>query len=154
MSSKKLTITKNSDFVKRFEEVCDTSQPADVARFLNISYQTAKNYLQGRLPDSNVLRLISERTPYSIHWLLTGRGEKFAEINAEKRDIDILSDALRAFIRRECTEIVGELLNDQINNKKQSDTTTPQSRIVVLTPDKIKEEKVLEESDIPSIEHR
>ncbi len=154
MSSRKLTITKNSDFVERFKEVCESSQPSDVARFLNISYQSAKNYLQGRLPDPNVLRVISERTPYSIHWLLTGSGEKYVGINGEKKDTDILSDALRAFIRRECTEIVGELLNDQINNQKQPDTTTPQSRIVVLTPDKIKEEKVLEESDIPSIEHR
>lgn len=153
MSSKKLTIIKNSDFVKRFEEVCDTSQPADVARFLSISYQTAKNYLQGRLPDSNVLRVISERTPYSIHWLLTGSGEKLVGVSSEKKDTDILSDALRAFIRSECTKIVGELLNDQIINQKQPDTTIPQTRIVVLTPDKIKEEKVLEESDILSAEH-
>lgn len=154
MSSKKLTITKNSDFVKRFVEVCDTSQPADVARFLNISYQTAKNYLHGRLPDSNVLRIISERTPYSIHWLLTGSGEKFVEADSEKKDADILSDALRAFIRRECTEIVGELLYQQTNDQKHSDTTTPQTRIVVLTPDKIKEEKILEDSDVFSAEHR
>ena len=149
MSSNKITIIKNLDFVERFEEVCGSSQPADVARFLNISYQTAKNYLQGRLPDSNVLRIISERTPYSIHWLLTGRGEKFAEINKEKRDTDILSDALRTFIRRECTKIVGELLN----NQKQPDAVIPQTRVVVLTPDKVKEEKVLDESDVLSIEH-
>ncbi len=154
MPDKKLTITKNADFVKRFVEVCDTSQPADVARFLNISYQTAKNYLQGRLPDSNVLRVISERTPYSIHWLLTGGGEKFVGADSEKKDTDILSDALRAFIRHECAEIVGELLNDQINNQKHPETTTPQTRIVVLTPDKISEEKVLEDSDVPSAEYR
>lgn len=153
MSSSKLTINKNSAFVERFKEVCESSQPSDIARFLNISYQSAKNYLQGRLPDSNVLQIISERTPYSIHWLLTGNGEKHVGINSEKKDTDILSDALRAFIRRECTEIVGELLNDQINNQKQPDTTIPQTRIVVLTPDKIKEEKVLEESDVLSPEH-
>ncbi|HEY0658020.1 MAG TPA: helix-turn-helix domain-containing protein [Pyrinomonadaceae bacterium] len=149
MSSKKITIIKNLDFVKRFEEVCGTSQPADVARFLNISYQTAKNYLQGRLPDSNVLRLISKRTPYSIHWLLTGHGEKFAEINKQEKDTDILSDALRAFIRRECAQVVGELLN----NQKQPDAAISQPRIVLLTPDKIKEEKVSEESDVFSIKN-
>lgn len=149
MSSKKITIIKNLDFVKRFEEVCGTSQPADVARFLNIPYQTAKNYLQGRLPDSSVLKLISERTPYSIHWLLTGRGEKFVETVKAEKDTDILSDALRAFIRRECAKIVGELLNDQ----KQPDAAIPQPRVIYLTPDKIKEEKTLEESDVLSVEN-
>lgn len=147
MSSKKTAIAQNKDFIERFTEVCGTNQPSNAARLLNISYQAAKNYFQGRLPDPNVLRTISERTPYSIHWLLTGRGEKFAEHNDEKKDTNILTDALRTIIREECTQIISEFLNVQ----KQSETTIPQPRIVVLTPDKIKEEKVLEDSDASSI---
>ena len=147
MSSKKKAIVQNKDFIERFTEVCGTDQPSDAARLLNISYQAAKNYLQGRLPDANILRAISKRTPYSIHWLLTGQGEKFVEHSEEKKDTNILTDALRAIIREECTQIISELLNVQ----NQSETTIPQPRTVVLTPDKIKEEKVLEESDASRI---
>ena len=70
-----LEIEKNR-FVERFVEICGTSEPARVQRLLNISYQAAKNYLLGRLPDATVLKAIAEKTPYSIHWLLTGNGEK------------------------------------------------------------------------------
>jgi hypothetical protein len=70
-----------TEFVERFIEVCGTSEPSKVQKLLDVSYQAAKNYLQGRLPDSYVLKTISERTPYSINWLLTGQGEKFAGQN-------------------------------------------------------------------------
>jgi transcriptional regulator with XRE-family HTH domain len=146
MSSKKITIVENFEFVERFREVCGSDQPADVARLLNISYQAAKNYLQGRLPDTNVLRAISEQTPYSIHWLLTGQGSKFVELEAEKKDTDIFSDALRAFVRKECVKVLGELLEKQ----NQSAEPASKGKVVVLTPDKIKEEKILEENEILS----
>ncbi|MCU1288206.1 MAG: Bacteriophage repressor helix-turn-helix domain [Acidobacteria bacterium] len=143
MSSKKIQNLENVDFIKRFTEVCGSSKPACVARLLGVSYQAAKNYLRGRSPEAKILRRISEQTPYSIHWLLTGRGEKFAEANAEKKDTDILTGALRAFLKEECRQIIGEILNEQ----NQSERAIKQSRTVVLTPDMIKEEKVLEESE-------
>ena len=77
MSSKDTHNQENTEFIERFIEVCNTAQAAEIARLLNISYQAAKNYLQGRLPKPSVLISISENTPYSIHWLLTGKGEKF-----------------------------------------------------------------------------
>jgi hypothetical protein len=143
MSSKHVTKKQNIDFVGRFIEVCGSSQPADVARILKISYQAAKNYLNGRLPGSNVLLIIAEKTPYSIHWLLTGQGDRFIETGEQREDTLLAPDALRTFVRRECLQIVGEVLN----NQTQPAETAPQSKIVVLTSDRIKEEKISENSD-------
>lgn len=139
MSSKKSTNLENFDFVSRFIEVCGTSQPAEVARLLNVSYQAAKNYLRGRLPDTNVLKVISERTPYSIHWLLNGTGPKFIETDSSGDTLH-LSDQMRAFVRRECLEIINEVLNAQ--------REAAQQKVVVLTSDNIKEEKIVNESSV------
>lgn len=137
MSRRNLTYTENNNFVDRLIEVCGTSKTAEISRLLDVSYQAAKNYLQGRLPDSNVLLTISERTPYSIHWLVTGEGKKFVEINEEK-DRVVFTDEMRAFIRRECLDLINEALDkpkEQVNPK-----------VVVLSSNKIKEEKVM---DVP-----
>ncbi|HSK73706.1 MAG TPA: helix-turn-helix domain-containing protein [Pyrinomonadaceae bacterium] len=136
MSSKNSTKVEKLEFVERLIEVCGTSQPAEIARLLNVSYQAAKNYLQGRMPDTHVLLTISERTPYSLHWLLTGRGGKFAE-NTEKKDEEVFSDEMRAFVRREFFSVLNEV------SSGQTDTVPP--KIVVLSPEKIKEEKVMGE---------
>lgn len=137
MSREKLKIMENSDFKTRFIEVCGTSQPRVIAKMFGISYQAANNYLKGRLPDTNVLCVISEKTPYSIHWLLTGEGARFVKIS-RKRSEPLLSDEMRAFVRRECLEVVNELLGSQEDSVQQ--------KIVVLTSKNIKEEKVIDES--------
>src|SRR5688572_29936088 len=100
MSRRKRTYYENNDFVERLVEVCGTSKPSEISRMLDISYQAAKNYLLGRLPDSGVLLTISERTPYSIHWLITGEGKKFVE-NGQEKDREIFTDEIRVFVRRE-----------------------------------------------------
>ncbi len=138
MSSRKITNNASSEFIGRFVEVCGSSQPSDIAQLLNISYQAAKNYLHGRLPDSTVLLSIAEKTPYSIHWLLTGNGEKFVSFEAEK-DTLILSDRLQALIKEECRKNVSEIL------KRTEDTA--RGKVIVLKQDDIKEEKVFEESN-------
>jgi hypothetical protein len=137
MSSQKLKIVGNHNYVERLVEICDSSQPNDIARLLNISYQAARNYLMGRLPDSKVLIIISEQTPYSIHWLLTGQGEKFVAdvVNA---DTLLLSDQIRDFVRQTCVEVIGEMLS------ASKDSSQPKS--VVLDSKNIKEEKILDES--------
>lgn len=136
MSSRYSTNIKKEEFIERFIEVCGSSHPAEIARLLNISYQAAKNYIEGRLPDSSVLLTISECTPYSIHWLLTGQGEKIVG-DAPKRDTEIFTDEMRAFIRRECLAVINEVLGEH--------TTTAPPKVVILTPEKIKEEKVIGE---------
>lgn len=145
--SKKSEKIVNFDFIQRFTEVCGTSQPAEIARLLNISYNAAKNYLSGRLPDAKVLITISERTEYSIHWLLTGIGKKFVESNLSE-DTLLLSDQLRKFVRRECAELIGETLGTAATAVAAESTADAagQTKVVVLTPDKIREEKILDEN--------
>lgn len=139
MSSKKTSISKNISFVERFIEVCGSSQPKEVAQLLNISYQAAKNYLEGRLPDSKVLKTLSENTSYSINWLLSGEGEKFVK-DQVTQDTVILSDQMETFVRKICLEVIGEVLS------KRNDSA--QQKVIVLTSDNIREEKILDESQV------
>ncbi len=54
----------------------------ELARYLEISYQTLQHYFIGRTPIPSALLLrVSEDTHISIHWLLTGKGEKHPGIN-------------------------------------------------------------------------
>lgn len=131
-------------FIERFVEVCGTSEPAKIQRLLNISYQAARNYLQGRLPDSYVLRTIAQRTPYSINWLLTGDGEKYASVAKHAADDTPLSARqVRELIRSECADVLDELLAARERR---------QEKVVVLPPRSVKSEKVKEpltRSEVP-----
>jgi hypothetical protein len=141
MSSRKLQNAENFSFVQRFIEVCGSEQPTDIARSFKISYQAAKNYLAGRLPDAKVLIKISEKTSYSINWLLTGQGEKFVK-DAVNRNTLLLSDQFESAVRRICSEVVNEMLSNQKDSA--------QEKTVVLTPENIKIEKILDESVVLS----
>ena len=109
LSSEKGKNSINREFIKRFIEVCGSAEPAVIQRSFNISYQAAKNYLEGRLPDTRVLLEISKRTPYSIHWLLTGRGNKFAA-EAAPQNTAVFTDQIREMIREECALAVARLI--------------------------------------------
>ena len=134
MSRRKSAYYENNDFVERLVEVCGTSKPAEISRMLDVSYQAAKNYLQGRLPDSNVLLIISKRTAYSIHWLVTGEGKKFVKTDQEK-DKEIFTDEMRAFVRSECLDVINEVFVKPIEQVNQ--------KVLVLSSHKIKKEKVI-----------
>jgi hypothetical protein len=139
MSSEKSVDSENNFFNERFIEVCGSSKPVEIAQLLNISYQAAKNYLQGRLPDSKVLKTISEQTPYSINWLLTGQGGKFVKSTVNE-DAIILTDQMREFVRQICLEVISEVLSNQNDSVQQ--------KTFVLTSENIKEEKIMDESSI------
>ena len=126
-------------FINRFIEVCGTSEPAKIQRLLDISYQAAKNYLQGRLPDSYVLRTIALRTPYSINWLLTGEGEKLVSTPVTE-DTPLTARQIRELVRAECVEVINEILGSRL---------APQQKVVVLPSGSLKSEKVKETSAIP-----
>ena len=126
-------------FIERFTEVCGTSEPAKIQRLLDISYQAAKNYLQGRLPDSYVLRTIAQRTPYSINWLLTGEGEKLVSA-AVAEDAPLTARQIRDLIRSECVEVINEMLGSR---------EATQQKVVVLHSGSLKSEKVKESSAVP-----
>jgi Bacteriophage CI repressor helix-turn-helix domain len=138
MSRKKLTNVESSAFVNRLIEACGSEQPAFIARLLNVSYQAAKNYLNGRMPEAKVLIALSNQTPYSIHWLLTGQGEKLLLSHLTK-DAPLLSDQITTLIKDECRKNVGEMLNHSKANA--------QEKVIVLRSGDIKDEKALENTD-------
>jgi hypothetical protein len=141
LSTEKKVENEKNLFITRFVEVCGTSEPAKIQRLLNISYQAAKNYLQGRLPDPVVLRTIAERTPYSIHWLLTGAGEKLvAGPEAATEDTPLTTRQVRDLIRVECVEVINELMRSR---------ESTQQKVVVLQSDTLKSEKVREPLTVP-----
>ena len=127
-------------FASRFAEACGTSRPADVQRLLNISYQAAKNYLDGRMPDPRILIAISERTPYSIHWLLTGLGGRFVNDEA-RQDTTVLTREMEASVRRICVEVINEFSGRQ---------NAAQPKVVVLQSAELLSEKVVDEAAVLS----
>jgi hypothetical protein len=133
MSSGNPNFSKSGHFGARFTEACGTSEPARKQRLLNISYQAAKNYLGGRLPDSRVLMTIAERTPYSLHWLLTGKGEKFS-LPAPSEDTLPLARQISELIRREVEGAVTIAL--------AKETANSGSRTIVLRPHEVLTEAV------------
>ena len=118
-------------FGKRFAEACGTAEGAKIQRLLDISYQDAKNYLGGRLPDPRVLLTIAERTPYSLHWLLTGEGEKFS-LPETSSDTLPLARQISQLIRREVEEAVGHALSRPAE-------TSGERRIVIAREDVLSE---------------
>lgn len=135
---------EKNTFIARFTEVCGTTEPAKIQRLLDISYQAAKNYLQGRLPDSYVLRTIAERTPYSINWLLTGNGPRLVNESSAK-GAPLSESQIRDLVRSECRDMIRsesqEVINELLANRE-----TTQSKVVVLQSGSLKSEKVKESS--------
>jgi hypothetical protein len=129
---------EKNNFIARFVEVCGTSEPAKIQRLLDISYQAAKNYLQGRLPDSYVLRTIAQRTPYSIHWLLTGEGDKLV-FTGPQEDTPLTARQIRDLVRIECGKVINEMMGSR----------EAQQKVVVLQSDSLKSEKVKEPLTVP-----
>lgn len=129
-------MSKNMGFSTRFIEACGTSEPAKIQRLLDISYQTAKNYLHGRLPHSDILILISNRTSYSIDWLLTGRGKKIVD-GASAEDTILHPGQIEASVRRICVEVINEINGSQ---------SAAQPKVVVLQSSELMSEKVMVET--------
>ena len=130
---------EKKNFTGRLIEVCGTSEPAKIQRLLDISYQAAKNYLQGRMPDSNVLLTIANRTPYSIHWLLTGEGEKLVA-GSPGDDTPLSAHQIRDLVREECGKVINELLVESRGSTQQ--------KVVVLQSANLKSEKIKEHAII------
>ena len=125
----------NTEFASRFADICGSSEAAKVQRLLNIPYQSAKNYLNGRLPQAEVLILISERTGCSIDWLLTGRGKKF--LSGHATPDTPLSAGQIASVRSICVEVINEM---------NGNTGPAQPRIVRLQSSELMSEKVPDEA--------
>ena len=126
---------KNSAFTARFIEACGSAEPSKVRLLLNISYQAAKNYLNGRLPQTEVLITIAERTSCSIGWLLAGRGKKFLD-GPSPQDTPISTGQFDELVRRVKVEVINEMSGSQ---------NAGGPRIVRLQPSELMSEKVLDD---------
>ena len=135
VSSANSKMDKNSAFTARFIEACGTAEPSGVQRLLNISYQAAKNYLHGRLPQTEILIKIAERTSCSIDWLLTGRGKKFLD-GASQKDTPVSTGQFEELVRRVKVEVINEISGSQ---------NAGGPKIVRLQPSELMSEKVLDE---------
>ncbi|MBV9216922.1 MAG: hypothetical protein JO053_12175 [Acidobacteria bacterium] len=128
-----------SSFAGRLAEACGTREPAKIKQLLNISYQAAKNYLNGRLPNAEVLLALARVTPYSIHWILTGQGNRFV-FQRNPVDTPLAPGQLDEMVREICVEVI----NDLSGNGEES-----MSRIVVLQPsDVLSETPVLQPAEL------
>lgn len=87
------------------------------------------------MPDSNVLLTIANRTPYSIHWLLTGRGEKLVA-RQDAIDTPLTAHQIRDLVREECGKVINELLVESRGSTQQ--------KVVVLQSANLKSEKIKE----------
>lgn len=128
---------KNHPFIDRFIEVCGSDEPTEIKQLLNISYQAAKNYLSGRLPNAATLIKIADRTHCSIDWLLTGRGEKFVGRDPNL-NTPIPSRQFEESVRRICVQVINDV---------NSGSRPEASKVVVLKADDLLSEKETVETE-------
>lgn len=107
MSSEDRQVIDRIGFVERLIDACGSSKVTEVQDLLGVQYQTARNYLAGRVPTAEMLLRISERTSCSIDWLLTGRGKKFVD-GALEVDTLVFPRQIETFVRRLCVEVFNE----------------------------------------------
>ena len=122
--------------------MCGTANPRVIADYLDVSYQAAKNYLNGRLPESKVLIKISEKTPVSIHWLLTGEGDKFVD-RTGKNEAELLAATLSEIaspktLRKLFQALSEEMIDGSIARELEQED---KSRTITLDREKIYSEK-------------
>lgn len=123
---------KMSAFGERLKEAFETNKIGEIARKMDVSYQAAKNYIEGRIPDADKLKEISDSTNCSIHWLITGKGNK--ELTDTKVVGLINEDNLKQVIR----EVVQEEISNgiQLQHKIQA--------IVMAMKTNIKEQDIFD----------
>lgn len=78
---------KRSPFGYRLKEAFLAIPNKEIAKKLGVSNSAVTTYMLGRVPSAEMLTEISRLTDCSIHWLITGEGEKFVnlEISSSKK---------------------------------------------------------------------
>jgi transcriptional regulator with XRE-family HTH domain len=88
-------------FVERFKDtflLIGDVTAADIARRLGVTHATATNYLEGRVPNGEVLAKIANKTNVSLNWLLTGEGKAYPD---ESLDVGLpLTSEARRVVRQ------------------------------------------------------
>ncbi|MBK6589883.1 MAG: helix-turn-helix domain-containing protein [Acidobacteria bacterium] len=68
---------EKSTFGERLRLAFGNAKYAQIAAKMGVSEATVKVYMAGRVPDDKKLVKISKLTNCSLHWLLTGEGDRF-----------------------------------------------------------------------------
>lgn len=134
---------QRDEFRRRFIAVCGTSNARVISEYLGISYQAAKNYLNGRLPESKVLIRIAEKTPCSLHWLLTGEGEKYVDFKS-KSEAELLATVLSDLADTKTLRKIFEVLSEEqirLASGRVEESSASSPRIFKIRKDTIHEEK-------------
>jgi len=90
-----------SEFGERLKVAFGTQSISKIADRMGVSYQAVKNYVEGRIPDSDKLIEIASSTGCSIHWLLTGEGEKESGSKKQLNLDEVFERKMRELIRDE-----------------------------------------------------
>ena len=103
---------KMSAFGERLLEAFGKDFPkSKIAEVMDVKPSAVTNYLQDRIPDAEKLQLISDFTNCSIHWLITGDGEKY------------LNPGRHVNLDFTFREVVREIVNEELDKRtgKQGD---------------------------------
>jgi transcriptional regulator with XRE-family HTH domain len=73
-------------FGRRLRMAFDGASNAEIARKLNVTKSTIGNYMDGRIPPAETLIEISRLTSCSLHWLITGEGERHISVQVGRDD--------------------------------------------------------------------
>lgn len=103
----------NSEYVERLNIAFDNERMSDVARLLDIPHATVRNYYQGRLPASEVLVKIANKTGISLNWLLTGKGDQYTG--------EVGHVSLGKFIEDKIGEMIDQKLDERAKKDEQTD---------------------------------
>lgn len=74
---------KLSAFGERLLEAFGDVSENVIADVMEIDVSELPKYLETEIPDAETLKQISDFTNFSIHWLITGEGEKLVEPDSE-----------------------------------------------------------------------
>lgn len=72
-------MNNKEDFSRRFKEAFNGIPNKDIAELLGVSKASITLYTSGRLPPSEMLLVVAEKTGCNLHWLMTGHGPKWAQ---------------------------------------------------------------------------
>jgi transcriptional regulator with XRE-family HTH domain len=102
------------DFGHRLRTAFGSAKRTEIAKILNVSEAAVKNYLAGRVPDSEKLLLIAKATNCNLHWLLTGEGDRNARVPEHPKQQPVKEDPviqrLREIVREELSLLRPEII--------------------------------------------
>ncbi len=103
-----------TSFGERLLDIFGDVPKGNIAKVLGVKPSAVTNYLQDRVPDGDKLKRISDFTNCSIHWLITGEGEKYLNSNKQINLDETFRAVVREIIREELSrtnweKVIGDL---------------------------------------------